>query len=211
MGQDAEVDALCQDLYDRYPQAWRAIRSRLPSERDEGHRLLGIACCQTFAHHLGGAWVSAVQHGKYVTLFRPTWEAAYGTWKRPTPVKFKKDEVPPVIPRVHFRLALQVPDDDEVQVAPSLDVRLKCDARHVKKHDEGRHATLMNGLRGVFDEPKQMVNDQSTVRVGGGQLKRAGASDEVDERIARLAAEFVFERRATKMANAVQIIDRAAE
>lgn len=210
MGQDAELDALCQELIDRYPQAWRALRSRLPSERDEGHRLLGIACRKTFEEHLEGSWVWAVQH-RWVAVFRPSWESAFGKWKGPAAMQFKKDEVPPVIPRVHFRLALQVPDDDEAQVAPSLDVRLKCDAREVKKEAPLRYSTLMTGLRGVFDHPKQMTGDQSTPRIGGGQLKRAGSFDRVNERIAKLAADFVFERRATKVLDAARAIDKAAK
>jgi hypothetical protein len=210
MGQDAELDALCQELIDRYPQAWRAIRSRLASGRDEGHRLVGIACCKAFGEHLGGPWLWAVQH-RWVAVFRPSWLDAFGKWKGPLARQFATDEVPPVIPRVHFRLTLEVPEDDEAQVAPSLDVRLKCDARNIKKHGPLRYSTLMTGLRGVFDDPKQMSSDESTPRIGGGQLKKAGSVEVVDATVAEMAAEFVFERRSTKMSDATHAIDKAAE
>ena len=42
-----DIDAICRQLYDDHQEAWRAIRRRLPSKRDESHAYVG---CKVAEH-----------------------------------------------------------------------------------------------------------------------------------------------------------------
>jgi hypothetical protein len=154
MGRDDEITKQCWALFDGHREAWRAIRARLPSERDEAHKLLGDVCCSQFARRFGGEWMAAARHDKYATLSRPSWRTAFGDWKGAPLVTFSEAETPQAIAALHFRLALEVGDDDKGQAPPTLAVRIKCDTRSLRKTSEARQESLVAELREVFGEVK---------------------------------------------------------
>lgn len=210
MGKDDEVTKKCWALYKEYPDAWRAIRARLPSERDEAHRLLGQASCRLFKQHFGGDWTAAVRDDKYATLSRPEWRTAFGDWSGGPLVSFEEGVDPPVIPAIHFRLALEVGDDDQPQAPPTLAVRIKFDLRPLRRKDAGRQKSLIAELREVFGEVKGMDAGQFTIGLGRRRLKRAGPVQEVSDHVAGLAAEAVFEWFGDEVSKAIKVVARAS-
>jgi PD-(D/E)XK nuclease superfamily len=210
MGRDDEITKQCWALFEGHREAWRAIRARLPSERDEAHKLLGDVCCSQFASRFHDKWIAAVRHDKYATLSRPSWTTAFGGWNGAPLVTFSEGETPPVIAALHFRLALEVGDDDKGQAPPTLAVRIKCDTRSLRKASEARQESLVAALRELFGEVKGMSGGQFTIGLGQRKLKRAGPVPEVNNRVAGLAAEAVFEWFSDEVSKTVTIIDRAA-
>jgi PD-(D/E)XK nuclease superfamily len=205
MGQDNALDELCWKVYSEHRDAWRAIRTRLPSHQDDAHRLLGHACAQLFELRLKGVWNFAVQHDAFALVFRPGWSKKMGQWTSYQLVRFGPDEALPVIPAVHFRLTIQLDDESDAGV-PTLAVRLKCDLR---RSAAGPGKVLQKRLQGSFGSVEGMRSRQFTLTLGKHQVKRVGPVHEVDERISNLAAESVFEHF-EKLSKAVGIIDRVA-
>ena len=72
---NTDIDGICRQLYSEHQDAWRAIRRRLPSERDELHAALGTAACTEFARKFGGHWYYSVKRDARARLYRRAWRA----------------------------------------------------------------------------------------------------------------------------------------
>ena len=68
-----EIDRLCLELIEQHQRAWRAIRRRLPSERDDYHDHLGAAVCKRLSDAPGGKWIHVVRRDVYTRVFRQEW------------------------------------------------------------------------------------------------------------------------------------------
>jgi hypothetical protein len=121
-----EIDAICRTLYDDHREAWRAIRRRLPSKRDESHAYIGSRVAEHLEKRCGGPWQSVVRRDRYACVFRPGW-LDLGSYETDQIVGLTQvPELPPTYPRVHFRL---VADSEETDVGErfSYRIRLKVD------------------------------------------------------------------------------------
>lgn len=145
-----EVDALCQSLYNDHKDAWRMIRRRLPSERDELHAMLGSAAIAAFTQHFGGDWRFSVRRDLYARVFRPEWHAL-GTRKDDSIIGLDVGTGWAYAP-AHFRLSADVPDT-EGDGRYDYVVRLRVDTRHAPQ----RHKAIARALRRTagFDLPEK--------------------------------------------------------
>ncbi len=110
-----EIDQFLAEFYvDQNKQAWRLIRNRLPSERDEHHLALAEAVCQRLTGEFQEPWQLALRPDRYVRLFQPSWSTVFGKAERERVVGLTAQaEAVTHYPRVHFRLAIDAPDDDD--------------------------------------------------------------------------------------------------
>ena len=125
---NSDIDAICRQLYDDHQEAWRAIRRRLPSKRDESHAYVGSKVAQRLERQYGGKWQFVVRRDKYACVFRPAW-SDLGVYEADQIVGLSQaPEVPRTYPRVHFRL---VADRSETDASERFHyrVRLKVDTR----------------------------------------------------------------------------------
>jgi hypothetical protein len=109
---DPLIDALCRELYVTHGQAWRAIRNRLPSQRDELHNALGTLTCQRLTDVFGGEWRFSLKRDRYARVYRPSWRA-FGQSKGDRILGL--DDVPSFDAShssTHLRLAAELPEDD---------------------------------------------------------------------------------------------------
>jgi hypothetical protein len=121
-----DIDAICRTLYDSHREAWRAIRRRLPSKRDESHAYIGSRVAEHLEKRHGGTWQSVVRRDRYACVFRPGW-SKLGSYETEQIVGLTQiPESPLTYPRVHFRL---VADSVETDVGErfSYQIRLKVD------------------------------------------------------------------------------------
>ena len=106
-----EIDALCLKLYKDYPDAWRAIRRRLPSQRDESHEQIAEAVRTRLEAEHKGSWLVVVRRDMYACVFRPGWRAL-GVSKRRAIIGLNSSTDIETIPKVHFRLVIDAVDAD---------------------------------------------------------------------------------------------------
>ena len=107
-----EIDALCRELYAEHERAWRAIRRRLPSERDEHHERIGLAVCKRLSDTPGGRWIHVVRRDAYVRVFREEW-LQLGSKTSQTPVGLSssgRDES--TYAALHFRIVAEPAETD---------------------------------------------------------------------------------------------------
>ena len=107
---NADIDAICQQLYADHKEAWHLIRTRLPTWRDEYHASIGEALCARLALEHGGLWGYTLRKRKYVCVFRPTWRRL----GERTPDKIIG--IPQAFsyePRLHFRFVAGNPESDD--------------------------------------------------------------------------------------------------
>ena len=121
-----DIDAICRTLYDDHQEAWRAIRRRLPSLRDESHAYVGSKVAEHLEKMYGGTWQAVVRRDKYACVFRPAW-SGLGSYETDQIVGLSQAPGSPrTYPRVHFRL---VADRAETDAGETFHyrVRLKVD------------------------------------------------------------------------------------
>ncbi|MCZ2108802.1 MAG: PD-(D/E)XK nuclease family protein [Dehalococcoidia bacterium] len=63
-----EVDQILRELFQDHREAWREIRRRMPSERDEHHAAQATALCERLGSTLGTPWLFALRRELYVGL-----------------------------------------------------------------------------------------------------------------------------------------------
>ena len=109
---DPQIDALCRELYEKHGQAWRAIRNRLPSQRDELHNALGRLACQRLTRDFGGEWLYSLKRDRYARVYRPSWRV-FGTSEAQTILGIESSSgFDAQHSSTHLRLAAGLPDDD---------------------------------------------------------------------------------------------------
>jgi hypothetical protein len=75
---DEELEQLCRELYREHRLAWRAIRTRLPSERDELHASLAKSACGVLSQRLPGDWHFSIRRNRYAVVYRSEWVKWFG-------------------------------------------------------------------------------------------------------------------------------------
>ena len=121
---NSDIDELCRELYMQHQDAWRAIRRRLPSRRDEHHALVGASVCERLKETHGGQWDWVVRRNRYVCIFRPEW-LALGHYESDEIVGVN-DLLPKCYPKVHFRMVVDADEadaDERFKYAVRLKVR----------------------------------------------------------------------------------------
>jgi hypothetical protein len=124
-----EIDQLLRDLAG-HTEAWRLIRRRLPSERDDTHAALARAVCARLStpEVCGPPWQFALRRDGYARVFRPDW-SALGYRDAETMIGLTEDEFAATrYARVHFRLSSAPPEDD-AEARWRFEARLRLDAR----------------------------------------------------------------------------------
>jgi hypothetical protein len=124
-----DIDAICRELYDKHREAWRAIRRRLPSSRDEAHASLGLRVCQHLKDKQGGEWLYSISPDRHACVFRRSW-LELGRYERAPIVGLSQPgDASLETARVHFRL---VADRSDADAANTFDytLRLKVDTTH---------------------------------------------------------------------------------
>ena len=154
-----DIDRLLHDLAG-HKEAWRLIRRRLPSAKDDGHATLARAVCAWLSKpdFCGPPWRFTVRREGYARVFRPGW-AALG-YRDSDPVLGTEDEYAATrYPGAHFRL-FAVPPDDEGDARWKYLIKLRLDARQ----DDVIGAALREDLR-VRDllEPEDSDKRQITI------------------------------------------------
>ncbi|MGH9198526.1 MAG: PD-(D/E)XK nuclease family protein [Acidimicrobiia bacterium] len=145
-----EIETLCQALFKDHKEAWRIIRRRLPSERDELHAMLGSATVAAFSQHLGGEWRFSVRRDSYARVFRPAWKALGN--REDDPIMGLEAGTDWTYAPAHFRLSADMPDTDGDGRYDYV-VRLRVDTRHAAK----RHKAVTRALSRIagFDLPEE--------------------------------------------------------
>ncbi len=110
--QNPEIDELCRKLYNEHLDAWRAIRRRLPSKRDESHASVGSKVCQRLEEQYQGRWQFLVRRDKYACVFRSGWGALGVNESDPIVGLSQSAEPGNTYPKIHFRLAVDSADTD---------------------------------------------------------------------------------------------------
>lgn len=126
---EPEIDRLLNELYRENKDAWRLIRRRLPSERDERHLALGEALCKQLIAASAGPWKFALRPDRYVRLFMPHWGSAFGQSESERISGLSVAEAAPHYPHVHFRLSTDAPDDDAADERWTYTAKLRLDTR----------------------------------------------------------------------------------
>jgi hypothetical protein len=153
-----EIDRILRELAG-HKEAWRLIRRRLPSERDDSHAALAKAVCDRLSRPdvSGPQWQFAVKRDRYARVFRPDWSAL---GYRDSDMVIADDSATRYS-RVHFRLAAAPPDDD-AGGRWEYSVRLRLDARD----NEALGASIRTGLDGLGClRPEDREGPQRTVRL----------------------------------------------
>jgi hypothetical protein len=150
-----DIDEICRQLYDAHQEAWRAIRRRLPSKRDEFHFYVGSKVTEHLKKLYGGSWQSVVRRDKFACVFRPAWsELGYYETDQIVGLNQAPDS-PRTYPRVHFRL---VADRAETDTGDRFQyrVRLKVDTA---KNPKGGKA-LVRALK-LVDSIKSKIPNRT--------------------------------------------------
>jgi hypothetical protein len=175
--QPDEIEVFLNTFYAENREAWREIRGRFPSERDESHIALATQVCSRLTRDFGRTWRFAVRPDRYVRVFLPEWSAPLGDSPRDRIVGLPQEAADVArYPHVHFRLSVDVPEgrrDSQWHYA----VRLKLDGRrdidfvnslkiaiqpHLKRNmKEGPQVTPTLGTRTL----PEMPDDQVPLRV----------------------------------------------
>ena len=121
-----EIDAICRQLYEEHQEAWRAIRRRLPSKRDESHAYVGARVAEHLETLYEGEWQFVVRRDRYACVFRPDW-LSLGSYETGEISGLRQDQdLPRILPRVHFRLVVDTGESD-AEESCHYRVRLKVD------------------------------------------------------------------------------------
>jgi hypothetical protein len=125
-----EIDAICRKLYNEHQDAWRVIRRRLPSQRDEFHAAIGTKVCERLGDTHGGKWLLSVRRDRYACVFRPDW-FELGTYETDPIVGLTQPiEFGSHYPRIHFRLVADSSSETDAGEEFRYAVRLKMDVRN---------------------------------------------------------------------------------
>jgi PD-(D/E)XK nuclease superfamily protein len=175
-----EIDQILRELAG-HKEAWRLIRRRLPSERDDSHAALARAVCGWLSkpNVCGPPWRFALRRDGYARVFRPGW-TALGDRDSDTVVGLTDDEYAATrYPCVHFRLAAAPPDDDAGDRWRYM-VKLRVDARS----DDALGASIRRDLdaRGLL-RPEDRDRQQLTPVLKQSQKLPALAADSVSDRL----------------------------
>ena len=154
-----EIDAICRQLYQDHQDAWRAIRRRLPSQRDESHSYLGARVCERLQLDHGGSWDFVVRRDRYVCVFRPGWRAV-GVYETEPIVGLEQGAGSQTYPFVHYRLVADRSDADAGERF-KYEVRLKVSTLQNRTLAE----SVIQALRALPPEiaPRIPDRDQFTV------------------------------------------------
>ena len=107
-----DIDAICRELYEKHQDAWKAIRRRLPSQRDEYHANIGARVSKRLEEKHGGEWLFTVRRDKYVCVFRSGW-SVLGSYESESIVGLVDSSEPVTeYPKIHFRLVADRSDAD---------------------------------------------------------------------------------------------------
>jgi hypothetical protein len=124
-----EIDALCRKLLEDHEEAWRVIRRRLPSRRDDFHASIGAGVCDWLQKEHPGAWQFVVRRDRYACVFREQW-FGLGTYETDSLVDFTQGVKPPSsYPCVHFRLVVADDSDSDTEDELQYALKLKVDKR----------------------------------------------------------------------------------
>jgi hypothetical protein len=127
---ETEIDRLLSELYRENKDAWKLIRRRLPSERDEHHVALAEAICSRLTRDLGGPWQFSLRPDRYVRVFMPHWGTPFGQSEPERIVGLGLEGAPLAhFPHVHFRLSTDAPDDDAGDERWRYIAKLRLDTR----------------------------------------------------------------------------------
>ena len=111
--QNPEIDELCRKLYNEHLDAWRAIRRRLPSKRDESHASVGSKVCQRLEEQYQGRWQFLVRPRQVrVRVSFPGGGRLVSTESDPIVGLSQSAEPGNTYPKIHFRLAVDSADTD---------------------------------------------------------------------------------------------------
>lgn len=160
---EPEIDKILNELYAENKAAWKEIRRRLPSERDENHWALANAICQRLDVGSVVQWRFAAQAGRYVRVFMPHWGVPFGQSVSERIVGLEADGIAaPHYPHVHFRFSIDAEDDaDEWRYV----AKLKLDARASPQLGAQIRAALAAKDLRVRDR------DQDTTELGSAKLR----------------------------------------
>lgn len=147
---DAEIAKICSDMYRDHCDAWRAIRRRLPSERDDLLKALADSVCQRFELDLGGEWRFSIQKDRYARVWRSDWERL-GT--RTDSVIAGVEGAHWTFAQTHFRLAVEPPAPDSSKKHFKYEVRIKWNPRERK---------IVEGLKTIDAFAKRFQRDSNT-------------------------------------------------
>jgi PD-(D/E)XK nuclease superfamily len=106
-----EIDKLCLELIEQHQRAWRAIRRRLPSERDDYHDHLAVAVCKRLSEAPGGRWTHVVRRDLYARVFRVQW-LRLGSMQVQPPLGLSTGNEQCSYPPLHFRLVAESEETD---------------------------------------------------------------------------------------------------
>lgn len=147
---DNRIDRILQEMYSSHREAWREIRRRLPSERDDAHMAIATAVCERLAETYGGSWQFLVKRERYVRVFRPGW-SGLGYTTPETTVTGDNPYVGSRYPGAHFRLSM-APFGDDVAAGCGYEARLRVNG----KSDAG----VLISLRDALDRKGLLKPDQ---------------------------------------------------
>ena len=163
-----EVDQILREMFNEHREAWREIRRRMPSERDEHHAALASALCERLGVTHGMPWLFALRRERYVRVFRSTWSA------------LGVDETAPVIgltdsehgaaqySRVHFRLTARPGEDDTDHWV--YDARVRLDGRIEPRLGASLRADLVDNGHlkpGKLDRQQVTIELKQTSKLPG--------------------------------------------
>lgn len=151
-----EVDQILRELFQDHREAWREIRRRMPSERDEHHAAQATALCERLGSTLGTPWLFALRRELYVRVFRPSW-SALGMGETAPVIGLSDSEYGAAqYSRVHVRLTARPGEDDTDPWV--YDARIRLDARDKPGVGASLRSDLAErGYLGPEDRDRQQV------------------------------------------------------
>ena len=123
---DPDVDAICRALYQEHQEAWRAIRRRLPSQRDEVHAQIGARVCARLEADYGGRWQFTVRRTGSPVCFGRAGVLSGCMRKSRSSVSIRLSGAQSTGAKIHFRLVAAISDTDAGE-RYDYEVRLKMD------------------------------------------------------------------------------------
>ena len=127
---EAEKERLCRELYEQHREAWRVIRSYLPSAKDEFHERIGRQSCELLRERYAGTWHYIVRRDGHADMYSEAWLKRFGPYRKDdlSPREWlKADGQPNTLAAVHLRVSAEVDDD-----AHAIEVRVRLKVRGTK-------------------------------------------------------------------------------
>jgi PD-(D/E)XK nuclease superfamily len=141
---EAEKERLCRELYEQHREAWRVIRSYLPSAKDEFHERIGRQSCELLREQYAGEWHYIVRRDGHADIYSQAWLKRFGPYRKDdlSPrVWLKADGQPNTLAAVHLRVSTEVDDD-----AQAIQVRVGLKVRGTKFIESKTHRRLKDAL-----------------------------------------------------------------